>query len=146
MKIKVFIENEAGSDQKNLFDEKALKYIRSVTVSRNYPFPYGFVLDTTSGDGDNLDCFILTNRKLKSEEVVEVEPIGLLEQFENGTEDHNIIAVFDDEDIEFTDEIKGELTEFINGVFEHRKDMIVRVGIFFGAKEAMKLIEESQDT
>ena len=54
--IKVFIQNEAGSDQKHLHDEKTLEYKHTVRVSRSYPFPYGFILDTTSEDGDNLDC------------------------------------------------------------------------------------------
>lgn len=53
--MKVFIENEAGSDQKNIYDEKALEYKRSHTISRKYPYPYGFILKTTSGDGDNVD-------------------------------------------------------------------------------------------
>ncbi len=58
-KIEVFIENEAGFDQKNLYNEKTWEYNKTVPVSRKYPFPYGFILNTTSGDGDNLDCFII---------------------------------------------------------------------------------------
>ena len=60
--MKVFIENESGTDQKNVYNEKTLEYKKTVTVSRKYPFPYGFILDTTSGDGDNLDCFIITEK------------------------------------------------------------------------------------
>ena len=63
--IKVFIENEAGSDQKHLYNEKTLVFNKAITVSRKYPHPYGFILNTTSGDGDNLDCFILTEQKLQ---------------------------------------------------------------------------------
>ena len=80
--MKVFIENEAGSDQKNLYNEKTLEYKKTVTVSRKYPYPYGFILDTTSGDGDNLDCFIITERKVKTGQIIECEPIGLMEQIE----------------------------------------------------------------
>mgnify|MGYP001570857230 CR=1 FL=1 len=64
--MKAFIENEAGSNQKNIYNEKTLEYKKTVTVSRKYPYPYGFILDTTSGDGDNLDVFVLTEKKLKS--------------------------------------------------------------------------------
>jgi hypothetical protein len=35
--MKVFVENEAGTDQKNIYNEKTLKYIKTVTVSRNTP-------------------------------------------------------------------------------------------------------------
>ena len=68
--MKVFIENEAGSNQKNLYNEKTLEYRKTVGVSRKYPYPYGFILETTSGDGDNLDCFILTEKKLKTGSIV----------------------------------------------------------------------------
>lgn len=63
--MKIFIENEAGSDQKNLYNEKTLEYKKTVTVSRKYPYPYGFALDTTSGDGDNVDVFVITDQKIK---------------------------------------------------------------------------------
>ena len=80
--MKVFIENEAGSDQKNLYNEKTLKYKKTVTVSKKYPYPYGFIIDTTSGDGDNLDVFVVTNKKLNRGQIVECDPIGLMEQIE----------------------------------------------------------------
>ena len=59
MKLKIFIQNEAGSNQKHYHDEKKLEWIRSVEISRPYPFPYGFIIGTTSADGDNLDWYLL---------------------------------------------------------------------------------------
>ena len=38
--MKVFIENEAGSNIKNIHDEKTLEHKRRVEVSRPYPFPH----------------------------------------------------------------------------------------------------------
>ncbi len=64
--MKVFVESEAGSNQKKLYDEKTLAYKRTMSVSRAYPYPYGFILDTTNVDGDNLDCFIITDTRLES--------------------------------------------------------------------------------
>jgi len=55
--MKVFIENEAGSNKKNIFDEKSLDFEKQVEVSQSYPYPYGFVLNTTAEDGDSVDCF-----------------------------------------------------------------------------------------
>ena len=77
--MKVFIENEAGSNQKNLYNEKILEYRKTVTVSRKYPYPYGFILDTTSGDDDNVDAFIITDKPLKSGQIIECKPVGLME-------------------------------------------------------------------
>jgi inorganic pyrophosphatase len=57
--MKVFIQKEAGSFTKNFHDEKTLTFVRTTRVSRAYPLPYGFILNTTGDDGLNVDCFVL---------------------------------------------------------------------------------------
>lgn len=152
--MKVFIENEAGSDQKNLYNEKTLEYKKTVTVSRKYPYPYGFILNTTSGDGDNLDCFIITDKELKSGQVVECEPIGLMEQIEtawekskNGIEeeDHNVLAILPNEKVEIDDSVKEKLREFISHVFDHLPNKKVRVGNFLDRDSALRYIKKCND-
>lgn len=143
--MKVFVENEAGSNQKNIYNEKTFEYKKTVTVSRQYPFPYGFIVGTTSGDGDNLDCFILTDKKLKKGELVEVEPIGLMEQGEDGKTDNNVIAIFSGEPFELTDNIKQRLSDFVNHVFDHLSGKVVTVGKFLGKDSALAEIEKSLD-
>lgn len=143
--MKVFIENEAGFDQKNLYNEKTLEYKKTVIVSRKYPFPYGFILDTTSGDGDNLDCFVLTKQKLKTGQIIECEPIGIMEQIEDGKEDHNVLAKLSGENAEVNDKIKEELTEFVLHVFDHRVGNVVKVRRFLGKEEAEKYIRQCLD-
>lgn len=95
--LKVFIQNEAGSDRKHYHDEKSLEWRRSVRVSRAYPYPYGFVVGTTSADGGNVDCFVITSRPLRMGTIVECEAIGLMEQVEDGDVDHNVLAALQDE-------------------------------------------------
>ena len=75
MQVNVFIQNEAGSDLKHDYNEKTLEYQGTDTVSRRYPFPYGFILDTTSEDGDNLDCYVITQRPLKTGPIIACEAI-----------------------------------------------------------------------
>jgi len=143
--MKVFIENEAGSDQKNLYNEKTLEYKKTVTVSRKYPFPYGFILETTSGDGDNLDCFVITKQKLKSGQIVECEPVGMMEQIEDGKEDNNILAKLEREDVIIDVAIKDTLTEFVSHVFDHRPGKVVKVGRFLSKEDAEKYIDRCLD-
>lgn len=149
--IKVFIENEANSNQKNLYNEKTLEHRKTVTVSRKYPYPYGFILNTTSGDGDNLDVFVITSQELKSGQIVECEPIGLMEQVEtawdkskNDTEeeDHNILAVLKDEGVEIDEKVKTELKEFVGHIFDHIKEKKVKVGDFLGKESAIEVIQK----
>lgn len=149
MTIQVFIECEAGSDQKNVFDEKTLELKESFTVSRSYPYPYGFIQRTKSGDGDCLDCFIITDQPLKVGTMVEAEVVGIMEQHEtrNGVtiEDHNILAGLPDTSTEITPDIRQTLTEFVSHVWDHRIGKKVTVGRFANAAEAMRLIEEVED-
>ncbi len=141
--IKVFVENEAGSSQKNIFDEKSLQFKKSVTVSRPYPYPYGFILNTTGGDGDNVDCFIITDQKLKTGETVECKAIGMMLQKEDDKEDNNILAVLESKkDVVLTDSIRSRLTNFITHVFDHRKDKIVEVGEFLDKNSAKEYIRK----
>ncbi len=143
--MKVFIENEAGSNQKNIFNEKTLEYIKTYAVSASYPFPYGFLLDTTSGDGDNLDCFVLTNKSLKSREIIEVELIGMFEEIEDGKEDHKILAVPVGENWAIDTETKNIFREFSPKVFSHIPGKKKALGRFFGKKQALKLIQKSSN-
>lgn len=154
--MKVFIENVAGSDQKNLYNEKTLEYKKTVTVSRKYPYPYGFIQGTTSGDGDNVDAFIITDEEMKAGQIVECEPVGLMEQFEkswdepNGEKeevDHNVLVVLDRSDQNVvSDEVKARLTDFVLHVFDHLRPNKNRVGNFLDKEQALRYIERCKDT
>lgn len=142
--MKVFIDNEAGKFIKNEYDEKTLGYIRSYKVGAAYPFPYGFFLNTTSGDGDNLDCFVITKQPIQRGEVVEVEPLGVMEVIDTEEIDHKIIARLKSEkDVAITESIRSQLTEFTLKVFSNIPEKHTRVGDFLSEEEALKLINQA---
>ena len=142
MRVKVFIQNEAGSNQNHVHDEKTLTYQRTDTVSRPYPFPYGFVLDTTSEDGDNLDCYVITRRPLKTGTVVACEAVALLEQIEDGEEDHNILATVPGEAPEISSSVVDTLRKFISHVFEHVPGKQMSTGRLLSKAAAQAHIQE----
>jgi inorganic pyrophosphatase len=117
--MRVFIENEAGSRRKNIYDERTLVHLRTVEVSAAYPFPYGFVLGTVSGDGDAVDCFVLTETPLRSGATVECEPVGLIEQIEDGEIDHKVLAVPRGSEAGLDAAAVAAIKTFIAGVFAH---------------------------
>jgi len=143
--MKVFIQNEAGSFVKHFHDEKTLELKRAALVSRAYPLPYGFVLHTTAADGLNVDCFVLTKSRLRTGQVVECDPIGLMEQIEDGKEDHNVLAVIRGEE-EFLDEAtKLTLVDFVSHVFDHVAGKSIRAGQFLGREAAVACLSEHAD-
>ncbi len=143
--MQVFIENEAGLNQKNIYNEKTLEYKKTYTVSRPYPYPYGFIIDTTSGDSDNLDCFIITDQKLTQGQIVECEPVGLMEQIEDNEEDHNVLAKLGGEESVIDGQTQKNLTEFVSHVFDHIPGKNVQVGKFLGKIEAEGYIKQCSD-
>lgn len=143
--IKVCIEVDAGSFEKNLYNEKTLEYQETRQVSRPYPYPYGFILGTTAEEGDNVDCYIITHDSLKSGTIVECEPIGLLEQDEDGEVDHKVIAALPGQDVEAGEELLEELRDFIHAVFARYPYMVVRVGHILPREAALNHIQACRD-
>ena len=145
MRIQVFVQNEAGSNLKNHHDEKNLTFRFAERVSRPYPFPYGFVLGTTAADGCNLDCYLITRREIRTGTITECEPVALMEQFEDGIEDHNVLAIPTGESADVTEAVQKTLTEFVENVFRHRKGKQIRAGRFLSASEATAHIQSRTD-
>ena len=143
--MKVFVENETGSSVKHLHDEKSLKLQGTTHVSRPYPFPYGFVLNTTAEDGDNVDCFILTETALRTGQVVVCEPLALMEQMEDGQADHKVLAVLRDDEHPIERIPIAELTEFVTHVFEHIPGKVIAVGEFKDQNAALRYLSDCQD-
>ena len=135
--MKVFIQNECGSDLKHFHDEKTLELKGTTRVSRAYPLPYGFVLNTTAEDGLNVDCFVITSRPLTTGQVVECDLIGLMEQIEDGKADHNVLAVLRGEGAVVNENTRQLLTDFVSHVFDHIPGKRISVGRFSLVKKAL---------
>ena len=130
---------------KHIHNEKTLELKSATQVSRAYPFPYGFVLDTTGEDGDNVDCFVLTGQKLHTGDILDCEPMALMEQVEDGEIDHKVLARQVD-DREILDEaVKNALVEFARHVFDHTPGKLMEIGQFLDREAAMKYLEEHED-
>lgn len=146
---RVFVENPAGSSTKIHHDEDRLVPTLEETVSAPYPFAYGFVMGVPSGDGDCLDCFVVSERELQTGEIVDCYPIGLLEQYQNGLDDHDVIAVPVDEADRIPtinlDEVDEALRPFIDRVFAHDPSRILAVGAMTDGPSATALIRTLLD-
>ncbi len=139
--MKAFVEVSAGTDQRPLWDEKTLTQIGTKQVYKPYPYAYGFLLNTLSDDGDHLDCYIISHTPLVSGETLDVEPIGMVESVENGTEDHKILCRLVGEETVIDIDVQKNIRDFGEHYFDHRPDKQVIVGRFLGIKDANKLIE-----
>jgi inorganic pyrophosphatase len=143
--IKVCIEVEAGSCDRHRYNEKTLEYKSTRRISQPYPYPYGFILGTSAADGDNVDCYLITNDHLHAGTVVECEPIGLLEQDEDGEADHKVLAVMPGQGIEVGQGLLQELWDFIYAMFAQFPDVCVRVGRLLPREAALHHIQACRE-
>jgi inorganic pyrophosphatase len=143
--IKVFIQVEAGSCDRNLYNEKTLEYKGTRQSLRPYPYPYGFIIGTTAAEGDNVDCYIITHDHLYSGTIVECEPIGLLEQDEDGEIDQKVLAAIPGQDVEVSQDLLQELRDFIYAIFARFPDVHVSVGRILPREAALRHIQECRE-
>lgn len=143
--MRVFIENEAGSAVKHTYDERTLAHVRAAKVSIAYPYPYGFVLGTRSGDGDAVDCFVLTRTPLKSGAIVECHAVGLLEQIEDGEVDHKVLALLPGEPMASHAAVHERLAAFVTGVFAHIPGKRIESGRMLGRSDAEAYIRQCSE-
>jgi len=139
--IPVFVENPAGSRLKHHHDEETLELLRVEPVSGAYPYPYGFIPGTRGPDGDCVDCFIITERLLRTGELVDCEPIALMEQWEAGVVDNDVLAVPVGEAMPDLEMVAPVLTRGILQLFSGMPGRETAVGRFLPAADAVAYLE-----
>ena len=142
--IKMLVQVEADSRDKNRYDEKTLEYKGESHISLPYPYPYGFVIGTSAADGDNVDCYLITHQKIRRGSIIECEPIGLLEQIEDGQIDHKVLAALPGEAVEADQALLQELRDFIYAVFAGVPEVSIRIGGILSREAALRHIQDRQ--
>lgn len=149
------IEISAGSSAKFEMDRSGnFRLDRYLGASLTYPFAYGFIPQTLSGDGDALDVLVLTDKKLKSKQKVIVKPIGVLKMKDEHGGDDKIIAVLKNDSglwsgINDINDLSWAWHEKIDLFFRHYKEFSGKrwsqvIG-FGNLKEAKKIIALAMD-
>jgi inorganic pyrophosphatase len=141
--IQVLIQVAACSSEKDVYDERTLEYRETRRTARPYPYPYGFAIGTRAADGDCVDCYIITRDPLKAGTIVECEPVGLLEQDEDGEVDHKVVAALPGQDVALGQELLQELQDFIAALFATFPGVHVRVGPPLPREAALEYLQDS---
>ncbi len=93
--VNVIIEISKNSRNKYEYDDKnqIIKLDRVIDLHLNYPANYGFIPQTLSRDGGNMDALVLTGEPLSPGVLVEARPIGLLRMIDKGKRDDKLLCV-----------------------------------------------------
>lgn len=155
-KINVVVEIIKGSSNKCEYNEEGgyFELDRTLFSPMYFPFEYGFIPRTRSGDGDSLDVVIISSRPTFPGCVVEARPIGVLLMSDEKGEDNKIIAVpakevdprFKEvEDIkDIGDHLKQEIELFFSDYkkLEKEKYKLVKIEKWEGKEKAKEIIKE----
>ncbi len=144
--LSIFIEAQAGSREKGVYDEASLERRGTRTALLPYPYPYGFIPGTAGGDEDEcLDCYLISSRALQAGKAYDAEPFALLEMLEDGGVDHKLLARLPDEPepaAASLPALRAELEAFILGIFKAYPEVNVRIGAILPKADAQRLAEE----
>ena len=93
--LNVVIEISKGSKNKVEYNPKSNSFKLERTINKSLVFPgnYGFVPGTLSGDGDPLDAYVLTAKKIKTKTKIKVRPIAVLKMIDGKERDYKLICV-----------------------------------------------------
>ena len=96
IEVNVVIEVSMNSDPvKYEFDKESgfLLVDRFMHTSMQYPYNYGFIPNTLSGDGDPVDVLLIANYPIVPGAVISVKPIGVLITEDEKGQDEKILSV-----------------------------------------------------
>lgn len=153
--IDVLIEIPQGTAVKYEYDKEngIIRVDRFQYGAFSYPFNYGFIPNTESGDGDPEDVVVISTYPVHPGVIIPSRPIGMLETEDESGLDNKIIAVPTKKvdpfyaNVETLSDLPEALREKIKHFFEHYKELEkgkwVNVKRFFEKEAAYEDIRKS---
>ncbi len=92
--VRVLIECMKGSIHKYEYDPRGvLTVVRDLEKRYRYPYNYGCVPGTLSGDGDPLDAIVISKESFVPLTVINCRVVGIIKMTDEGKEDNKLLCV-----------------------------------------------------
>jgi len=154
MDVLVYVEISKNSTVKYEFDKdlNCLICDRVLSTPFAFPFNYGFIPNTMSGDGDPIDAIIYMDEALAPGSCIKCRIIGCLETTDEKGEDTKLILVPAKKvcpmtsDIESAHNLPKHFIEKITYFYQHYKDLEkkqVTIGKLLDKDEAINIYLKS---
>ena len=127
--VRVLVEIPRGSRNKYEYNQETgeIELDRRLFAAVTYPTEYGFVKDTRTEEGEELDALVTTTEPTFPGCVIRVRPIAMLRMFDGETPDYKILGVpLADpywSELERLDDLPGDLAQEIEHFFEVYTDL-----------------------
>jgi len=152
--IKVLVEIPKGSRNKYEYDQEtgAIELDRRLFAAVSYPTEYGFVQETRTEDGEELDALVAVTEPTFPGCVVPARPIALLRMFDGDRPNHKVLAVPLSDPawsrLDGIDDLPGDLAEEIQHFFSVYTDLEGtdwRIEGWGDRDEALAVIDEARE-
>lgn len=152
--VDVLIETPKGSRKKYEYDHErhTMRLDRRLASAALFPADYGYILDTTGNDGEELDALVLADEPTAPNTLVAVRAVGVFWLETDGGPEAKIVAVPDGDavwtEVVDIDRVPSHLKAEIENFFEVYKLLEPThhpsSGGFEGKEAATKAIEEAR--
>ena len=139
----IIIEIPKGTNSKyELVDGKFDKVVEVRKVIGKYPFYYGCFPQTYAGDKDPLDVILLSKKKRKILDIVNVQPIAVIKTIDNNEVDDKVICVDVKENLKHLDKLEKEAIKFLKTYKGKKSNTVIDENIYF-IEEAINIIDKA---
>ena len=150
--VEARIEIPMGSQNKyEVKKDGKIKLDRVLYSSAHYPVEYGYIENTLSMDGDELDILVFTSSPTFPGCYIDSKIVGGMYMIDSGEEDVKIIAVnVNDpryEQVDTLDDLPPHILKELENFFSTYKKLQGKETVvkdFFGIKEALKHLEDAR--
>lgn len=124
--LNIVIEIPLGSTQKIEWsrESKSMEINRIEPSLFLEPVNYGFVPQTTGGDDDNLDAYIISDISIPTSSVLEAKIIGIMKFIDDEDVDDKIVLSMVNDGINSISDLPTNLIMKIENYYNHYKDYI----------------------
>ena len=128
-KVDIYIEIEQFSNIKYEYNKtnKKLEVDRILNEPYNYPYAYGFILNTLASDNDELDVLIITDTYLQNDTCYNAYIIGALYMEDEKGIDEKVLCLLEEDyqTIKNIDDLSDEKKTEISSFFDNYKKNVM---------------------
>ena len=127
--VRVLVEIPKGSRNKYEYNQEtgALELDRRLFAAVSYPTDYGFVQETLTEEGEELDALVAVTEATFPGCVIRIKPIALLEMYGGEEPNHKVLGVPMNDpawsSLESVHDLPGDLANEIQHFFEVYNDL-----------------------
>lgn len=137
--LNAHIEISKNSNIKYEYEDNKLKLDRILPNSNVFPYNYGYIPNTLSGDGDPLDIIIISDYELVPGCYCDVDIKGVIETKDEKGIDPKLYGIIKGEKKEINKDDMDRIIYFLSHYKDGEKEKFVEINGIYGIEKAREI-------